>query len=222
MDIMQHPSVVCLPTPRSFRPLHHGPPKQTAKSKGKAKSTGISLSDTESEASTTPRYFLNPWPSYRMATLSDAWTAYQKGAVVAPRSAASRPASRSSSRAGRSRTYADDNDDEDEQEERLQEETDGLILEPLPGASESQWRLWKARQAYVRPEFSQKHDEDEEDDWRDPPVRVLSPSWDTSEKEDVTWLGHAGVLVRIPWKDNDEEGRRGMCGVLFDPIFSYR
>lgn len=66
--------------------------------------------------------------------------------------------------------------------------------------------------------------EDDEDDWREPPVDVKETDgriWDEpSVTEAVTWLGHAGVLLQVPWRKG--KGQQGMCNVLFDPIFSYR
>lgn len=75
---------------------------------------------------------------------------------------------------------------------------------------------------YIPLDMRKIHREDEKDDWREPPVRVVDPTWDESldDKANVTWLGHAGAMIRLPWKKG--KGRRGMCGILFDPIFSYR
>jgi L-ascorbate metabolism protein UlaG (beta-lactamase superfamily) len=76
---------------------------------------------------------------------------------------------------------------------------------------------------YVRREFSRILTLDEEDDWREPPIRVERPRWrcgGAGAVPLVTWLGHAGALVQIPW------ARAGptepFCGVVFDPIFSHR
>jgi N-acyl-phosphatidylethanolamine-hydrolysing phospholipase D len=209
MDHQQHPSVLTLPAPASFVPSHHGPFKIINKGKNIALTPEPIL----------PKYFINPWPSYRMATLTDAWTAYQKGAVIAPRHGSSRPASRSSSRARLTRDFPSDDEGSDED---LQNE-DVLEAGGSGSGGVNGWKYWKTRSVYVRPEFERMHEEDEMDDWRDPPVEVIRPGWEEMEgdKEDVTWLGHAGVLVRIPWKGS-ERGRKGMCGVLFDPIFSYR
>jgi hypothetical protein len=70
----------------------------------------------------------------------------------------------------------------------------------------------------------QERVEDDEEDWREPPVDVKETDgsiWDeSSETESVTWLGHAGVLLQLPWRKG--KGQQGMCNILFDPIFSYR
>jgi N-acyl-phosphatidylethanolamine-hydrolysing phospholipase D len=172
-----------------------------------------------------PRYFLNPWPSYRVASLSDAYRAYQLGAAIAhpqPRTP-SRPRTPAT---GLSRTGSSATLDEEEPyisssvsvSEVEDEDTsaNAALLRIPPSA-------WYPARIYARKDLAEMYQDDEEDDWRDPPVTVVPPSWTGEEgpldKEAVTWLGHAGVLVRIPWKG---KGRNGMCGVLFDPIFSYR
>jgi hypothetical protein len=98
-----------------------------------------------------PAYFSNPWPSWKSLSISDAYSAYVKGATLklAPR--------------------------EDEEED---EEVHGRLVKVL------------------RPDFS-----------RQAPVPR------------VCWMGHAGAFVQIPWK---QDGGNGMCGVMFDPIFSKR
>lgn len=67
-------------------------------------------------------------------------------------------------------------------------------------------------------------------------VRVKRPRWKRSAKEQICWLGHAGVLVRLPYpgrheeattateenEDEEEDDDTGMVGILFDPIFSKR
>lgn len=82
---------------------------------------------------------------------------------------------------------------------------------------------WLPANTYVRPVFAEMFEDDDVDDWRDPPVKVVTPEWGgldgKADKETVTWLGHAGVLVQVPWARGE---RQGMCGVLYDPIFSYR
>ena len=155
--------------------------------------------------------FLNPWPSYRAASLSDAWLAFQRGAAIAP--------ARKKSAAPSEVQFAESEDGNTDEEEPL-------IQSTRPKTNKSR--------KYVRPEFSIWHEDDHEDDWRDPPVAVVAPRWDDrgvgneggiEGKASVTWLGHAGVMVRIPWKENEKgkgKEREGMCGVLFDPIFSYR
>ena len=143
---------------------------------------------------TKPDYFLNPWRSYHPASLSDAWLAYQRGAAIAPAPIKLAKSSHISSLA----SVTDDAE---------------LENEPLAG---------RKRRGYVRPEFSLWHEDDHEDDWRDPPVEVVAPRWDEEkEKSAVTWLGHAGVLIQIPWQ-RTSEAREDMCGVIYDPIFSYR
>jgi N-acyl-phosphatidylethanolamine-hydrolysing phospholipase D len=137
-----------------------------------------------------------------MPSVSDAWLAYKKGAAVAlhPK---------------KTRKWTEDEgiESSDEEEADQVDENGAIRGEPgyiLPGI-------------YIRPELARIQREDEAEDWRDPPVDVVKPDWGgTNEgKENVTWLGHAGVLVRVPWKKN-VEGREGMCGILFDPIFSQR
>lgn len=189
---MSAPRVRTLEPPGDLPKEHHGPYKPPT----------LSLSFSSDK----PQYFKNPWPSYRMPSLSDAWLAYQKGAAVAlpPRN---------------SRKWNHHHDDDDQEGQSDDEEAEpvdeqGAIRgEPgyiLPGI-------------YVRPELARIQREDEEEDWRDPPVDVATPTWGEGKegRENVTWLGHAGVLVRIPWKKS-VESRDGMCGVLFDPIFSQR
>lgn len=189
MDIPQYPVVIPLPPSSAVRTDHHGPKKRK---------TQVSLLDE------TPSYFLNPWKSYRVASLSDAWLAYQRGAAIAPAQSKSAGPYRSLSRPS---PYHGEGEVEEEEEP---------LVEPEPSAK-AKSRL------YIRPEFSIWHEEDLEDDWRDLPIQVVSPRWDEAQldKPSVTWLGHAGVLVQIPWKGRGK-GREGMCGIVFDPIFSYR
>ncbi len=181
MDDTRYPIVTPLPPSSSLNTDHHGP-------SGRQKAA---LPDDR------PNYFQNPWRSYRAASISDAWLAYQRGAAIAPDQAKLAGPSRRPKRA--SSTSLDD---------------DELENEPLVQA--------KSR-VYVRPEFSVWHEEDHEDDWRDPPIDVVKPCWNGGppDKPSVTWLGHAGVMVQIPWK-RAGKGRAGMCAVVFDPIFSYR
>lgn len=181
MDDTRYPIVTPLPPSSSLNTDHHGP-------SGRQKAA---LPDDR------PNYFQNPWRSYRAASISDAWLAYQRGAAIAPDQAKLAGPSRRPKRA--SSTSLDD---------------DELENEPLVQA--------KSR-VYVRPEFSVWHEEDHEDDWRDPPIDVVKPCWNEGppDKPSVTWLGHAGVMVQIPWK-RAGKGRAGMCAVVFDPIFSYR
>jgi len=134
--------------------------------------------------------------------MSDAWLAYTKGAALALHPKKTR------------KWTEDEGLEESDEEEADQIDENGAVRgEPgyiLPGI-------------YIRPELARIQREDEAEDWREPPVDVVKPDWGEGKegKENVTWLGHAGVLVRIPWKKN-VEGREGMCGVLFDPIFSKR
>lgn len=182
MSTAQYPTVIPVPPSSSLLNEHHGPkPKRKVP-----------------VPNDRPSYFINPWRSYRAASLSDAWLAYQRGAAIAPAGVKSVVSARADPR----------NEGNDEEE-------------PLVGPARPKSRV------YVRPEFSDWHEDDHEDDWRDPPIEVLLPSWDDTGEErgkaEVTWLGHAGVMVRIPWKGKGKEREReGMCGVLFDPIFSYR
>ena len=185
---MSPPRVITIDPPSNLPKEHHGPYKPPT----------LSLSFSSDK----PQYFKNPWPSYRMPSMSDAWLSYKKGAALAlpPRKA---------------RKWTEDEglEESDEEEAPPIDENGARRGEPgyiLPGI-------------YIRPELAKIQREDEAEDWRDPPVEVVSPKWGEGKegKENVTWLGHAGVLVRIPWKKN-VEGREGMCGVLFDPIFSQR
>ena len=185
METGQYPTVTLLHLSPSASTDHHGSSSR--------RSVALPADDR-------PRWFRNPWPSYRVASLNDAWIAYQKGAAIAlphPKVA------RSSNGLDEQEDDADDND--------------GLV-----GREETSLLRTKSR-VYVRPEFAAWYEDDHDDDWRDPPTKVVQPSWGEvgEDKETVTWLGHAGVLVQIPWK-RKEDGRQGMCGVLFDPIFSYR
>jgi hypothetical protein len=167
---------------------------------------------------------MNPWPSYRTASISDAYKAYQLGAALAhPNPRTSRASTPGISRSGSSATL----DEEEPYHLSSAEETD-TEAEPRPVSETGELlRLpsgkWIRTSVYVRRQLAEIYEGDEEDDWRDPPVLVVEPRWHGEEGElktpAVTWLGHAGALVRIPWK---RKGRDGMCGVLFDPIFSYR
>jgi L-ascorbate metabolism protein UlaG (beta-lactamase superfamily) len=220
------PSVQPLPPSRDLHYDHHGP------------ATGqLGLSTDR------PTSFHNPWPSYRFATLSDAWLAYQRGAAIAPAQREStcdacgewsRVASRSASRtgfrdqqekeaSGAGMPFYDPDDDDDPAEEWGDDDDDLTYLarkvthdtEPPAG--------------YIRPEMRAMQADDEADDWREPPVCVRPPRWLTGEGREsdrgeegpprpaVTWLGHASTLVQIPFGDGS-----GLAGVLFDPIFSQR
>lgn len=202
----QHPTVKLVTPPDDLDTSHHGP-----------SSTGISLTD----GSVKPKYFQNPWKSWRQPSLSDAWTAYSKGAAIAlPLHKTARKIKRAVRRDHDSDEEAVSIEEEDEEDEFLDNDKDprgpdGSIREtklvPIPSRT------------YIRPEFSLVHEEDEESDWSDLPLEVVSPQWDNEEKVDVTWLGHASTLVRIPWKRAQGGSRKeGSCGILYDPIFSYR
>ncbi|KAK4685444.1 N-acyl-phosphatidylethanolamine-hydrolyzing phospholipase D, partial [Tremellales sp. Uapishka_1] len=175
MEPIPSPSVTLLPPP-AIVPTHHGP----------------------LVASFKPKYFQNPWTSYRPASLNDAWEAYQKGAAVAL------------SRAKTPKSIATPEDE--------------LLVPKSKEVLRTQSKSWITKGAYVPLKFSLISDEDHEDDWRDPPVEVVRPRWGGvelgNERETVTWLGHAGAMVQIPWRGEGQ--REGMCGVVFDPIFSYR
>lgn len=152
-----------------------------------------------------PRFFKNPWPSYRSPSLGDAYRAYNLGAAVA------HPEPRKLNGLHRHKTQAS-----------INEGHHPLLCEDGEHAPRLKNESWYPSNTYVRPVFAEVfEDDDEEEDWRDPPVKVVTPEWDEEkrDKEKVTWLGHAGVLVQVPWKNKEREG---LCGVLFDPIFSYR
>lgn len=56
-------------------------------------------------------------------------------------------------------------------------------------------------------------------------VQVREPRWETNGNGNgrVCWLGHAGVMIQVPFPQGQRrEERGGMVGVLFDPIFSKR
>lgn len=229
------PSVAQLQPSRDLLYDHHGP------STGPL---GLTTSDQ-------PLSFHNPWPSYRFATLSDAWRAYQRGAAVAPAQRESgccaseewsRVMSRTNSRVGSFRDvkpddewteggglfYDPDDDDDIDPEADWGAADDGKDdeLDYIPKKIEYQI---EPVSCYVRPDLKRIQDEDDDDDWREPPVYVMPPRWmrdvgregDRGEKgmpkPSVTWLGHASVLIQIPFRDGS-----GNCSVLFDPIFSNR
>ncbi|WOO85592.1 N-acyl-phosphatidylethanolamine-hydrolyzing phospholipase D [Vanrija pseudolonga] len=178
-----------------------------------------------------PRYFHNPWPSYRMASLNDAWLAYQKGAAIATPQLGGNAAA-SSSKVSLSASCLGSKPDDEEAAQPLttppfalhgfRDPADDSDDEPLNDDAEE----WPKRQhppepvrGYVRPAFSRILSADDASDWREPPVRVEEARWQRSPRSpSITWLGHAGAFVQIPWADE----REGAAGVLFDPIFSYR
>ncbi|WWC61814.1 uncharacterized protein I303_104399 [Kwoniella dejecticola CBS 10117] len=233
---MTHPVVSLIEPSSSLIRDHHGPfqaPKSKSKSRSQTRSAIENDDDDEDcldQLPHKPKYFKNPWPSYRTASLHDAYLAYQLGAAIAlPPSKT--PGSRKFKRKRtQSQTQVNELsyepeqyelDDSDEEEDPREED----------GSLRAENSSILPKKIYVRPELSKIWDDDELEDWRDPPVEVITPTWlssgtDDSEaagqsgdapRERVTWLGHAGVLVQIPWKDKD-----GFAGVLFDPIFSYR
>ena len=152
-----------------------------------------------------PAYFRNPWRSYRSPTLNDAWLAYQKGAFIAL------PPDKAQLISGGV-----------DESVPLTAEPDGPEVptpdERAPLASSSRSRSYSGQSA------RSKSIDEEVDDWRDPPVQVVDPRWDEpiEGRGSVTWLGHASVFLRIPWKEVKGKRKEGSCGVLFDPIFSYR
>ncbi|CAK9786437.1 Metallo-hydrolase/oxidoreductase [Cutaneotrichosporon oleaginosum] len=223
------PSVQPLPPSRDLHYDHHGP------------SNGpLGLSTDR------PSSFHNPWPSYRFATLSDAWLAYQRGAAIAPAQKQSecdacgewsRVASRSASRASfRDKVekederpppgglFYDPDDDDDAEVDVWTDEPDDLTYLARKVTHDTE-----PPAGYIRPELRAMQDDDDDDDWREPPVCVRPPRWLRGEGREtdrgeagpprpaVTWLGHASTLVQIPFTDGS-----GMAGILFDPIFSQR
>lgn len=186
-----------LPAPSGLNKDHHGPPTSGS---WLPWSSGAKSSDQPSR----PKSFQNPWPSWRSPTLSDAYRAYKLGAALAHPEPRQPGLSREQSRT------------EDHPAYDPYKLSDGQDVPKLP------YDGWYPVSTYVRPPLAEKYEDDEDDDWREPPVKVVTPGWggmdQGKDKEVVTWLGHATVLVQIPWKGS----REGMCGVLFDPIFSQR
>lgn len=180
-----------------------------------------------------PIAFQNPpeWQSHGRPTLQHVVHAWRKGAAVAPyvptrTPGPSRPPS--PRRKGSVSSLQSGSLSRDEESAIGSDYGDGAEAEAV---NEKQALMRQTsmfgRSVYVRPELSEWREDDEDLDWRDPPVEVVDPTWGGSHQaeEEVTWLGHAGVLVRIPWsrKGKAKVGEReDMCGVLFDPIFSYR
>ncbi|WRT66303.1 uncharacterized protein IL334_003257 [Kwoniella shivajii] len=185
-----HPTVSIIPPPPSLPRDHHGPFKSSRKPPAE---------DCHDGSLHKPKYFKNPWPSYRSASLHDAYLAYQLGAAVALPPHQTLGSSRFD-------FVEEEAYDEDSRAEDGSTRADTQSLIP--------------KKMYIRPDFSEVKHDDESDDWREPPVRVIEPTWAEGAdqgKEKVTWLGHAGILLQIPWKDKE-----GHAGVIFDPIFSYR
>lgn len=247
---MPPPIVSALPPSPDLVNAHHG-----------VSSANITLGPDNA----TPTKFHNPWPSYRFATLSDAWLAYQKGAAIAtpqlPTPTPSRPGSRAASlrapsirraaggfrdnpdpEAGtgigngrperplsqRRKSWLTPDDPDDAADEDADEDADEYDDETAAMDDEPEFPLQHPYlndvKGYVRPAFSRIMTQDDTDDWREPPIQVQRPQWPRSgERGAVTWLGHAGALVQIPWNDSASTSSTApLCGVLFDPIFSYR
>ncbi|WVQ99331.1 hypothetical protein IAU59_006463 [Kwoniella sp. CBS 9459] len=199
------PSVTLIPPPPDLPRDHHGPFKPP-KAGLLTSLNPLASSPPQSDDGVffqKPKYFKNPWPSYRSASLHDAYLAYQLGAAVAlpPHKTPG------SSRLGLvdEEPYGEEGDDDPRDED---------------GSMKAETRSMLPKGLYIRPDFAEVREDDEKGDWRDPPVEVVEPNWGdgADKRERVTWLGHAGVLVQIPWKDD----REGTCGIIFDPIFSYR
>ncbi|WVR06992.1 hypothetical protein IAU60_004030 [Kwoniella sp. DSM 27419] len=189
-----YPSVSLIPTPSDLPRDHHGPFHKTSKPQADRPPEGC-----DDNPNHKPKYFKNPWPSYRQASLHDAYLAYKLGAAIAL------PPHQTPG-AAKLRLVDQELYDEDPREEHgaLLARTDSTVPKKM----------------YIRPDFAEVRETDDLSDWREPPVDVVEPNWGDGGdgKERVTWLGHAGVLVQIPWK----HGRQGTCGIIFDPIFSYR
>lgn len=277
---MSAPRVSLLPPRPGLDNAHHGP----------ASASGIKLFDT-------PTQFHNPWKSFRMAGPTDIWSAYQKGAAVAPaccspnpttgrnspsngnsngnngnnggsgnnggngnRAAPNAEASKSeatlvdtgsasgpgNAAAGTGKDngaqdgtedaaaklanldvgddYDDDNGDNGEDEgktyaEECEEECGDKLNSQHPSEEIT---------CYIRPELKDMAADDDADDWREPPLRVVKPAWAPCAAPAITWLGHASVLLRIPWTNAPSadpvcsQPPADMCSILFDPIFSQR
>ncbi|WVW83847.1 hypothetical protein I302_105868 [Kwoniella bestiolae CBS 10118] len=203
-----HPTVSIIPPPSSLPKDHHGP-FQPSKQKSKSNSKAPMREDQDECHNPTyhkPKYFKNPWPSYRTASLHDAYLAYQLGAAVAL------PPHQTP---GSSRLNLADQEIYEEVEDTRGED----------GSLRSDSASLLPKKLYIRPDFSEVKEDDLFDDWREPPVKTISPTWrdqeevqdDVERREKVTWLGHAGVLIQVPFRDGKD-----YAGVLFDPIFSYR
>ncbi|TXT03837.1 hypothetical protein VHUM_04358 [Vanrija humicola] len=168
-----------------------------------------------------------------MASLNDAWIAYQKGAAIAtPQLGTNAAASSSKVSLSAASCLGSKPDEEDEEEQPLRTPPiahgfrDPADDSDDDGPINDDAEEWPKRQhppepvrGYVRPSFSRILSADDTNDWREPPVRVEEASWQRSPRSPtVTWLGHAGAFVQIPWATE----REGAAGLLFDPIFSYR
>ncbi len=91
------------------------------------------------------------------------------------------------------------------------------------------WPSWKslsiadAYNAYAKGavlKLAPREDEEEDEEVHGRLVKVLQPDFSRGgDIPRVCWLGHAGAFLQIPWK---HENDGGMCGVMFDPIFSKR
>lgn len=230
------PQVTPLEPPSGLHNEHHGTGKNDR---------------IELAPDSTPTAFNNPWPSYRFATLSDAWQSYQKGAAIAmpqllhtsekdSETALSdgedsllnadgslKPKAPRKSGAGGlfydpdddedSDTPADEREDDDGGDGRSQTLSSLDARRPENVSFPAKVHPLEPVRGYVRPDLKRILSRDNDDDWREPPLIVEVPKWPDGSKTAVTWLGHASALIHIPWKTG-----QGACGVLFDPIFSYR
>lgn len=138
--------------------------------------------------------------------------------------------------------------------------TTNMNTQPNPGPFRNPWPSWRnagmndAYEAFQRgATLMQRPAEGEEEDmqrngrW----VQVRKPEWRRQavggkssgkqgkqvekQREQICWLGHAGVMVRLPYPESDptqtstqkdgsddDEADDSMVGIIFDPIFSQR
>lgn len=189
--------------------------------------------------------FHNPWRSWRMPSLSDAMLAYQRGAAIAvpqlPTPVSSRPPSRSNTTsqfnhhrdAERSTPQSQEQSDRqpiihypswlkpDEPEDAAEEDDEESQDEDSEMAWANRHTVDHQIKGYIRPTFKRILSQDDQEDWREPPLWVERPQWSTGgDKPLVTWIGHASVLVQIPW--TTKYAATPYCNILYDPIFSYR
>lgn len=91
------------------------------------------------------------------------------------------------------------------------------------------WPSWKslsiadAYNAFAKGavlKLAPREDEEEDEEVHGRLVKVLQPDFSGGgDIPRVCWLGHAGAFLQIPWRHGSDDG---MCGVMFDPIFSKR